>query len=43
MPNAGLLAVEFRTGDKPGLYRPTFELLNGDSFQFTLEATGTAE
>lgn len=37
-PNPGLLAVQFRTGDKPGLYRPTFELIGGNSYQFTLEA-----
>ena len=37
-PNPGLLAVEFRTGDKPGAYRPTFELIDGNSYQFTLEA-----
>jgi len=34
----GLMPVEFRTGDLPGLYRPTFELLGGNSHQFTLEA-----
>ncbi|MFA7242667.1 MAG: hypothetical protein WC091_21385 [Sulfuricellaceae bacterium] len=38
-PNSGLLAVQFRTGDKPGLYRPTFEMIGGNSYQFTLEAT----
>jgi hypothetical protein len=37
-PNPGLLPVEFRAGDKPGLYRPTFELIDGNSVQFTLEA-----
>lgn len=37
-PNQGLLTVEFRAGDKPGLYRPTFELIDGNSYQFTLEA-----
>lgn len=37
-PNPGLLAIQFRAGDKPGLYRPTFELLDGNSYQFTLEA-----
>lgn len=42
-PNPGLLAAEFRVGDKPGLYRPTFELLNGNSFQFTLEAVKAAK
>ncbi|MEO8599162.1 MAG: hypothetical protein ABI656_04960 [bacterium] len=37
-PNAGLLTVQFRAGDKPGLYRPTFELIGGNSYQFTVEA-----
>lgn len=37
-PNPGLLTVEFRAGDKAGLYRPTFELISGNSVQFTLEA-----
>ncbi len=40
-PNPGLLAAEFRTGDKPGQYRPTFELIDGNSYQFTLEAMET--
>lgn len=34
----GLLGVQFRVGDKAGPYRPTFELIGGTSFQFTLEA-----
>lgn len=37
-PNPGLLAIQFRAGDKPGLYRPTFELIGGNSYQFTLES-----
>lgn len=37
-PNPGLLPVEFRAGDKAGFYRPTFELINGNSYRFTLEA-----
>ncbi|PKO72192.1 MAG: hypothetical protein CVU20_03325 [Betaproteobacteria bacterium HGW-Betaproteobacteria-14] len=37
-PNPGLLPIEFRAGDKPGLYRPIFELIDGNSFRFTLEA-----
>jgi hypothetical protein len=37
-PNPGLLVIQFRAGDKPGLYRPTFELIGGNSYQFTLEA-----
>jgi hypothetical protein len=36
-PNPGLLPVQFRAGDKPGMYTPTFELLGGNSYQFTLE------
>lgn len=36
--NPGLLTIEFRAGDKAGLYRPTFELLGGNGYQFTLEA-----
>lgn len=36
--NPGLLTVEFRAGDKAGLYRPTFELIDGNSYRFTLEA-----
>jgi hypothetical protein len=37
-PNPGLLPIEFRAGDKPGLYRPTVELIGGNSYQFTIEA-----
>lgn len=37
-PNPGLLPVLFRTGSQPGLYRPTFELIGGNSFQYTVEA-----
>ena len=37
-PNPGLLVVQFRAGDKTGLYRPTFELIGGNSYSFTLEA-----
>jgi hypothetical protein len=40
-PNPGLLPVQFRAGDKPGLYRPTFELLGGNSYTFTLEAVAS--
>jgi len=36
-PNPGLLAIQFRAGDKPGLYRPTVELIGGNSYQFTIE------
>lgn len=37
-PNPGLLVIQFRAGDKPGLYRPTVELLGGNSYQFTIDA-----
>ena len=37
-PNPGLLAIQFRTGDKPGVYRPTVELIGGNNVQFTIEA-----
>jgi hypothetical protein len=37
-PNPGLLAVRFHAGDKAGAYRPTFELIGGNSFQYTVEA-----
>jgi hypothetical protein len=37
-PNPGLLLAEFRAGDKVGVYRPRFELIDGNSYQFTLEA-----
>lgn len=36
--NPGLLAVNFKAGDKPGLYRPTVELIGANSYQFTIEA-----
>ncbi|MDP3326063.1 MAG: hypothetical protein Q8S71_21255, partial [Hydrogenophaga sp.] len=36
-PNAGLLTIQFRAGDKPGLYQPTVELIGGNSYQFTIE------
>lgn len=38
-PNPGLLVVQFRAGDQPGAYQPTFELLGGNAFQFTIRAT----
>ena len=37
-PNPGLLAIQFKAGDKIGLYRPTIELIGGNAFQFTVEA-----
>ncbi len=36
-PNPGLLTVQFKAGSLPGLYRPTFELIGGNAFQFTIE------
>ncbi|MDE2396720.1 MAG: hypothetical protein KGM91_14890 [Burkholderiales bacterium] len=37
-PNPGLLAIQFKAGDRPGWYRPTVELIGGNSFQFAIEA-----
>jgi hypothetical protein len=37
-PNPGLLTIQFKVGSLPGLYRPTVELIGGDSYQFTIEA-----
>ena len=37
-PNPGLLAIQFKAGDKAGLYRPTVELIGGNAVQFTVEA-----
>lgn len=37
-PNPGLLTVQFKSGSLPGLYRPTFELIGGNAYQFTIEA-----
>jgi len=36
-PNPGLLAIQFKAGDKPGLYQPTIELIGGNSYRYTLE------
>ena len=36
-PNPGLLAIQFKAGSLPGLYRPTVELIGGNSFQFAVE------
>ena len=36
-PNLGLLAIQFKAGSLPGLYRPTVELIGGNSVQFTVE------
>ncbi len=35
--NPGLLAIQFRAGSLPGLYRPTVELIGGNAYQFTIE------
>lgn len=37
-PNPGLLTIQFKAGDKSGLYRPTVELIGGNSYQFSIEA-----
>lgn len=37
-PNPGLLTIQFKAGSLPGLYRPTVELLGGNSYQFRIEA-----
>lgn len=37
-PNPGLLTIQFKAGSVPGLYRPTFELIGGNAYQFTIEA-----
>lgn len=37
-PNPGHLAIQFRAGNWPGLYRPTVELREGNAYQFTVEA-----
>ncbi len=37
-PNPGLLAIQFKVGDKAGLYRPTVELLGGNAVQFAVRA-----
>jgi hypothetical protein len=38
-PNPGLLTIQFKAGDKPGLYRPTLELIGGNSVQFTIDVS----
>jgi hypothetical protein len=37
--NPGLLAIQFKAGNKAGWYRPTIELLGGNAVQFSIEAT----
>lgn len=36
-PNPGLLAIQFKAGDKAGLYQPTIELIGGNAYQFTVQ------
>lgn len=36
-PKPGLLLIQFRAGDKPGLYQPAVELIGGNRFQFSVE------
>jgi hypothetical protein len=38
--NPGLLVIDFQAGDLPGNYRPTFELVGGNAFQFTILVDG---
>jgi hypothetical protein len=37
-PNPGLLPIQFRAGSMPGKYQPTIELIDGNSYQFTIQA-----
>jgi hypothetical protein len=37
-PNPGLLPIQFRAGSMPGKYQPTFELIDGNNYQFTIQA-----
>ena len=36
-PNPGLLAIQFKAGDKLRLYQPTIELIGGNSYRYTVE------
>lgn len=36
-PDRGLLPIVFRSGNIPGLYRPTVELIDGNSYKFTIQ------
>ena len=36
-PNAGLMVIQFKAGDKPGLYQPTIELIGGNAYRYTVE------
>lgn len=38
----GIIRVLFHTGDKPGIYQPTFELIDGTSVKVTVIAEGTS-
>ena len=38
-PNPGLLPIQFKAGDKAGLYQPTIELIGGNAYQFTVRVT----
>lgn len=38
-PASGIMRVLFVTGNRPGFYRPTFELVGGTSVQMTIVAT----
>jgi len=38
-PASGIMRVLFITGNRPGFYRPTFELMGGASVQMTVVAT----
>ena len=37
-PNPGLLAIQFKAGSLPGLYRPKVELIGSNAYKFTIEA-----
>lgn len=36
-PNPGLLTIQFKVGTMPGAYRPTFELIGGNAYRFTIQ------
>jgi len=36
-PHSGLLTIQFKAGDKPGLHQPTMALLGGNSYWNTIE------
>lgn len=35
--NPGLLTIQFKAGDMPGLYQPTLERIGGNSCRYTIE------